>query len=129
MGGQIPTFVNYELVPSGSGVAQKMSEEVAIVAIIQPAPGKLDRVRELFKAGLEYIQANEPETLEFSIYEEHGEAGVKLFMVERYASQAAMHKHESSDNYKAFFKTMMDEEILAGPPTISKGKYWLALRR
>ena len=47
----------------------------------------------------------------------------------RYASQAAMEKHESSDNYKKFFKILVEEELLAGTPIISKGKYCHAFRR
>ena len=47
----------------------------------------------------------------------------------RYASQAALEKHESSDNYKEFFKTMMEEQLLAGVPVITKGRYCHAFRR
>lgn len=47
----------------------------------------------------------------------------------RYASGAALEKHESSDNYKQFFKTMMEEELLAGAPVITKGRYCYAFRR
>jgi hypothetical protein len=40
-----------------------------------------------------------------------------------------MNKHESSDNYKAFFVTMTKEQLLAGPPVLCKGKFVHALGR
>lgn len=85
-----------------------MSKEVAIVAIIQPAEGKLDRVRkmdgcltsyiigadrwfdlqikELLNDALSWMQANESGTLEFSVYEERTDKGVSLSLVERWFS-------------------------------------------
>ena len=32
-----------------------------------------------------------------------------------------MEKHESSDNYKAFFKTLTEEELLAGRRSLAEG--------
>jgi hypothetical protein len=40
-----------------------------------------------------------------------------------------MNAHESSDNYKAFFETMTKEQLLAGAPTINRGKFVGGLRR
>jgi quinol monooxygenase YgiN len=39
-------------------------------------------------SAIEWIKNNEPGTLEFSVYEEIGEEGTKLIMVERYALRA-----------------------------------------
>ena len=47
----------------------------------------------------------------------------------RYTSWAAIEEHENSDNYKSFFKTMVDEELLSGPPVITKGDYAFGFRR
>ena len=43
------------------------------------------------REAIDWIAANEPETLEFSLYEEHnsssdGNAAVRLFMVERFVT-------------------------------------------
>ena len=40
-----------------------------------------------------------------------------------------MEKHESSENYKNFFKVLMEEELLVGAPVMSKGRYCHALWR
>lgn len=47
----------------------------------------------------------------------------------RYENWAAVEAHESSDNYKTFFKTMTDEELLAVPPTITKAEYVHSFKR
>ena len=41
------------------------------------------KLREVTIKAIEWIKANEPETLEFSLYEEESKEGVKLFMSER----------------------------------------------
>lgn len=78
-----------------------MSEEVVIFAIVEPAPGKLDRVsippllgknrlirinlqlKEVLAEAVEWIKANEPGTLEFSIYEDTGDDGGKMALFEK----------------------------------------------
>lgn len=40
-------------------------------------------MKEVTIEAIKWIEANEPETLEFSMYEEHGEEGVKLSLFER----------------------------------------------
>lgn len=76
------------------------SSEVSIVAIVKPNPGKLERVRvhrpvershrltdpklkEVISKAIEWIRDNEPDTLEFSLYECASEDGVQLSMVEK----------------------------------------------
>ncbi|RMY82248.1 hypothetical protein D0864_08098 [Hortaea werneckii] len=78
---------------------------------------------------IEWIRNNEPDTLEFSLYECASEDGVQLSMVEKYTSQAAMDRHEASGHYQEFFKSMTDENLIAGPPTMSKGTFVSSLRR
>ncbi|KAI7213529.1 hypothetical protein KC333_g6529 [Hortaea werneckii] len=105
------------------------SSEVSIIAIIKPNPGKLERLKQAIAEAIEWIRDNEPETLEFSLYECLGEDGVQLSMFEKYASQAAMDRHVASEHYKEFFQYMMEEDLIAGPPTMSKGTYVASLRR
>ena len=47
---------------------------------------------------------------------------IMLTTPDRYASEAALAKHEGSENYKDFFKKVMEEELLAGPPLITRTK-------
>ncbi|KAK3712833.1 hypothetical protein LTR37_008924 [Vermiconidia calcicola] len=106
-----------------------MSKEVAIFATIQPAPSKADRFKEATKNAMDWIEENEPDTLQFEMYEEESPEGIKICLFERYASQEAMERHRSSDSYKKFFETVMAEELIAGPPQISTCKYVSAIRR
>lgn len=81
----------------------KMSKQIAIVAIATPAPGKLERVSSLQSSRLdewpslidhiqfkevtahpiEWIRENEPETLQFDMYEAETEEGVQISLFER----------------------------------------------
>ncbi|TKA22453.1 hypothetical protein B0A50_07996 [Salinomyces thailandicus] len=86
-------------------------------------------LKEVINDGIVWIQANEPETLEFSLWEsqsEEGGEGVKLCL---YASSAAMERHEATDAYKQFMSTMMEEELTTGAPVIIKGSFCAAFRR
>lgn len=69
---------------------------------------------------ISWIKENEPETLEFSLYEVNTDEGVKVMLFERYASEEAMKKHENTPQYKKVFETMMGEQLLSGAPTILK---------
>lgn len=40
-----------------------------------------------------------------------------------------MDRHEASEHYKEFFQFMMEEDLIAGPPTMSKGTYVSSFRR
>lgn len=70
---------------------------------------------------MNWIKENEPETLQFALYEQKSEEGLKFSMFERYASQAAMDKHENSENYKEFFGQVMKEDLIDGMPMLIKG--------
>ncbi|KAK3721037.1 hypothetical protein LTR37_003327 [Vermiconidia calcicola] len=106
-----------------------MSKEVAIFAIVQAARGKADRFKEATKKAMDWIEENEPDTLQFEMYEEESPEGIKICLFERYASQEAMEQHQSSDSYKKFFETVMAVELVAGPPQITTCKYVSAIRR
>ncbi|KAK3643632.1 hypothetical protein LTR56_010142 [Elasticomyces elasticus] len=108
-----------------------MSKGVSIVAVAHPAPGKLERFKEVVAVAIEWIRDNEPGTLQFEVYEETGKDAedVKISMFERYASQEALDAHEQSDSYKKFFESVMAEELLAGVPQITRGTYACGFRR
>ena len=40
-----------------------------------------------------------------------------------------MDAHEASEHYAEFFRSMTEEQLLAGPPVLAKGGYSYALRR
>lgn len=69
---------------------------------------------------INWIRDNEPETLEFSMYEVQTEEGIKVVLFERYASEQAMTQHESTPQYQKVFETMTAEQMLAGAPTIMR---------
>ncbi|KAF2154566.1 hypothetical protein K461DRAFT_311003 [Myriangium duriaei CBS 260.36] len=108
-------------------------KEIVITALIEPAPDKLERFKTVTQEAISWIKANEPDTLEFSLYEtspEHGEDGpTKFILVERYASYDAVLQHEKSDNYKTFFKKVTEEQLLAGAPVITRGGHVTGFRR
>ncbi|KAK5122835.1 hypothetical protein LTR85_003750 [Meristemomyces frigidus] len=130
-----------------------MSKEVAIVAIAHTAPGKLEKFKEAVTNATAWIEENEPETLQFEVYEEAGrsEDGVRISLFERYvsptllfradtddsgtsrwilyASQEALEHHEQSESYKHFFHTVRKEELLVGGPQMLKGRFVCAFRR
>jgi quinol monooxygenase YgiN len=47
-----------------------MSQEIVLTAIITVAPGKWERMNELFAKSFEYMQENEPGTTEFRVFRE-----------------------------------------------------------
>ncbi|EME39316.1 hypothetical protein DOTSEDRAFT_179800 [Dothistroma septosporum NZE10] len=106
-----------------------MSREIALVAIVHTSPEKADRFRELTIDAIKYIQANEPGTLEFSLYQEESGDNVTFLIHERYATQAALDLHSNSENYKKLFETMSKEALLKGESTKKQGSYLYAFRR
>jgi quinol monooxygenase YgiN len=124
-----------------------MSQEIVLTATITVAPGKWERIDELFAGVLKYMQENEPGTLEFRVFRETEGDGARGMLVERYAfmtidvprsddtdrrryaSREALNQHRSSESYKNLFKTMQQEEILSGPPEMITGKYLYGLLR
>ncbi|TKA82716.1 hypothetical protein B0A55_01288 [Friedmanniomyces simplex] len=95
-----------------------MSTVIAIVAVAHPAPGKLERLKEVVATATGWIQSNEPGTLQFEAYEEDGETkdDVRVSLFERYASQEALEMHQNSESYKRFFESVMAEELLVVAP-------------
>ena len=50
-------------------------------------------------------------------------------LARRYASQEALDRHSSSENYKKFFETVMAEQMLVGAPLVGPGKHVAGFRR
>ena len=46
-----------------------------------------------------------------------------------YRSQAALDEHEGSEHYKEVMGSMLEEQLVAGPPMIMKGKHVAAFFR
>lgn len=63
-----------------------MSQEIVLTAIITVAPGKWERLNELFVDALKYMQDNEPGTLEFRVYQETEGDCARGVLLERYKS-------------------------------------------
>ena len=61
-----------------------MSQEIVLTAIITIAPGKWERMHELFANALKYMQENEPETTEFRVFQETENDCARMVLVERY---------------------------------------------
>ena len=61
-----------------------MSQEIVLTAIITLAPGKWERMDELFADALKYMQENEPETLEFRVFRETEGDEARGLLLERY---------------------------------------------
>lgn len=126
-----------------------MSQEITLIAIIKVAPGKWEKLNELFANALKYMQESEPETLEFRVFKEDADSsrgvlieryvarhqqlfhlGVVLtFVFARYASQAALERHQSTESYQNFFKNMQEEQILSGAPEMLTGRFVYGFQR
>ena len=61
-----------------------MSQEIVLTAIITIAPGKWERMNELFANALKYMQDNEPETLEFRVFQETEGDSARGILLEKY---------------------------------------------
>jgi quinol monooxygenase YgiN len=46
-----------------------------------------------------------------------------MLMEDRYASQEALDRHRTSEEYQNFFKALTAESIFEGPPEIVTGAY------
>ncbi|KAF2488944.1 hypothetical protein BU16DRAFT_545078 [Lophium mytilinum] len=96
-----------------------MSEQVNVVAILTPAPGKKDRVVELLKQLVKEVQG-EDGILQYDLFwtEEAGE----VVFVEKYASQSVVKTHMATPHFKGFGKSLQAEGLLAKPPALK----WLS---
>jgi len=92
-----------------------MSDEIEIIALLKPKPGKADRVQELLSNTAAYVQANEPGTTRYHLQREvRGDAPL-LIMLETYKDKAALGIHGGSAAFKTLGRTMKEEDLLAEP--------------
>ena len=61
-----------------------MSQEIVLTAIITVAPGKWERMNELFATSFKYMQENEPGTLEFRVFQETEGDCARGVLLEKY---------------------------------------------
>jgi len=94
-----------------------MSEEIDLVAILSPAPGKADRVLEMMEAIGKIVLEKEPGTLKYELLKQTGD-NPKIIVVEKYANGAALKVHGAFPEFKASFETMNSEGSLIGSPQI-----------
>ncbi|CAG8976142.1 hypothetical protein HYALB_00010011 [Hymenoscyphus albidus] len=95
-----------------------------IIAIFALNEGKLARSIELFKCIADSVKKNEPDCLRFEIMSSTNAETKQeeIVVLETFANQAAVELHQTSDVNVAFFKTIMDEELLAAPPLFKATK-------
>ena len=62
-----------------------MSQEIVLTALITVAPGKWERMNELFARSFKYMQENEPGTLEFRVFQDTEGDGSLAVLFEKYA--------------------------------------------
>ncbi|KAF2095573.1 hypothetical protein NA57DRAFT_44453 [Rhizodiscina lignyota] len=88
---------------------------VAIVAVISPAAGKVDRVQELLSAHAEYVKQNESGTLKYHLHKQIGSKTPDLVMIEEYTDKSAIGVHGAAPKFKEMGRTLKKEGLLAKP--------------
>ncbi|CAG8962130.1 hypothetical protein HYFRA_00005174 [Hymenoscyphus fraxineus] len=96
-----------------------------IIATFAVNEGKLARAIEIFKATADSVKKNEPDCLRFEVMSSTNAETKQdeIVVLETFANQAALELHQTSDFNVAFFKTIMDEELLAAPPVFKATKF------
>jgi len=90
--------------------------EIHVVAVITPAPGKEDRVREGLIALTENVKAHEPDVSKYHLFEQTNGQGGNVFVVEEiYKDQATYDAHFKTEYFQALGKAIGDEGLLAAP--------------
>ncbi|SMR55262.1 unnamed protein product [Zymoseptoria tritici ST99CH_1A5] len=102
--------------------------EVNIVAILHPAQGKSDRVKELLQGMCKDVHQKEDYTLRYIATEQIGAEGTPdIVMIETYKSKEAADKHTQEPHFKELFATMEKEGLMAKAPylaqTVSKAGF------
>ncbi|NDW05539.1 putative quinol monooxygenase [Jiella pacifica] len=87
---------------------------ITITAVITAKSGTEDVMRDALLAVAEHVEANEPETIGFFISQDSGDLR-RFTTYERFADEAAMERHNSSDAVAKFFaaaKPILDGEVV-----------------
>lgn len=88
-------------------------QHVNLIAILTPAPGKKDRVREELHKLAQEVYKHEPEVLRYHLYYE--EATEDFVIFERYASKAAFDTHRDQPAFQNLLKVGEEEQLLSRP--------------
>jgi len=92
-----------------------MADEIEIIALIKPKPGKADRVQELLSNVAAHVKTNEPGTLRYHLQRETRGDAPLFIMLETYKDKASIAIHGGSAPFKALGRSMKDEDLLAEP--------------
>ncbi|SPO03570.1 uncharacterized protein DNG_06253 [Cephalotrichum gorgonifer] len=91
---------------------------VNIVAILTPAPGKVDRLRDLLTAQASIVHEKEDYALRFVVTEQIDNDVPEFIAIETYESKEAAGRHTKEPHFAEFFKALADEGVLAKPPVL-----------
>ncbi|MCJ1283571.1 hypothetical protein MMC26_002902 [Xylographa opegraphella] len=88
-------------------------QQVNLVAILTPAPGKTDRLREELHKITQEVYKHEPEVLRYHLH--YQKAPEEFVMIERYASKAAFDSHKDQPAFQNLLKVCEAEHLLSKP--------------
>ncbi|OJD28560.1 hypothetical protein ACJ73_00001 [Blastomyces percursus] len=100
------------------------SQEIQLIAIMKPLPGKIDELAAHLVETSENIQRTEPGTLAWYIVQPEG--GDELIAVERHDAES-LKLHSKSGHLKALTEAV--GPLLREPPTIKVGRQIAGFRR
>ncbi|MCJ1402829.1 hypothetical protein MMC11_006050 [Xylographa trunciseda] len=88
-------------------------QHVNLVAILTPAPGKKDRLREELHEITEAVYRHEPDVLRYHLHyqDETGE----FVLIERYANTAAFDAHKAQAAFQKLVRVCEEENLLSKP--------------
>ncbi|EMD62824.1 hypothetical protein GGP41_002796 [Bipolaris sorokiniana] len=92
-----------------------MSRPIEIVAIVQPKPGKADRVQEILTEAAQIVKDTEPGILRYHLHREIKGNKPRFIMLEKYENQAALDVHVKSDIGIRVGKAFKDEDLIESP--------------
>jgi len=93
-----------------------MSTEVHVVALLTPAPGKHDRLKELLTNLANNVQSSETGATKYQVFEQVNGEGINVLVVEEtYKDQAAFDGHFKTPYFTALAKAIPEENLVAAP--------------
>ncbi|EMD85199.1 hypothetical protein COCC4DRAFT_208164 [Bipolaris maydis ATCC 48331] len=92
-----------------------MSRPIEIVAIVQPKPGKADRVQEILTNAAQVVKETEPGILRYHLHREVKGDSPRFIMLEKYADKAALDFHVKSDIGAKVANAFKDEDLVESP--------------
>jgi len=92
-----------------------MSNQVDIVAILKPAPGKVDRIIELLGGISKIVKERETGTLRYQLHRQTTGDPPTLVVIEKYRDPAAIKEHGTFPQFKDMNRAFKREGLLAEP--------------